>query len=77
MVQQYCQYINYTRVGKPSKIVDDDGNLGYDKNAMWAVADWSKHCVYIFDGQDQLIREVGSPGSHSRQLNKPEGVAYI
>ena len=73
---------DYTRVGKPSKIVNNDGNMGepwgiaFGKNGMWAVADYSKHCVYIFDGQDQLIRKVGSRGNGNGQLNKPEGVTF-
>ena len=74
--------INYTRVGKPSKIVNNDGNMGdpwgiaFGNNGIWAVADYTKHCVYIFDGQDQLIRKVGSHGSGNGQLNKPEGVKF-
>ena len=73
---------DYTRVGKPSKIVNNDGNMGrpwgiaFGKNGMWAVADNSKHCVYIFDGQDQLIRKVGSRGDVNGQLNSPEGVTF-
>ena len=75
---------DYTRVGKPrpSKIVNNDGNMGapwgiaFSKNGMWAVADNSKHCVYIFDEQDQLIREVGNHGSGNGQLRKPEGVTF-
>ena len=43
---------------------------------MWAVADNSKHCVYIFDGQDQLIRKVGSYGNGNGQLRSPEGVTF-
>ena len=73
---------DYTRVGKPSKIVNNDGNMGYPwgiafgKNGMWAVADNTKHCVYIFDGQDQLIKKVGSHGNGNGQLNRPEGVTF-
>ena len=73
---------DYTRVGKPSKIVNNDGNMSrpwgiaFGKNGIWAVADSSKHCVYIFDGQDQLIRKVGNHGSGNGQLNKPEGVTF-
>ena len=73
---------DYTRVGKPSKIVNNDGNMGepwgiaFGKNGMWAVADYSKHCVYIFDGQDQLIRKVGSHGNGNGQLYRPKGVTF-
>ena len=76
------QSIDCARVGKPSKIVNNDGNMGrpwgiaFGKNGMWAVADYSKHCVYIFDGQDQFIRKVGSHGNGNGQLNNPEGVTF-
>ena len=76
------QYIDYTRVGKPSKIVKNDGNMGqpwgiaFGKNGMWAVADYSKHCVYIFDEQDELIRKVGNHGSGNGQFKNPEGVTF-
>ena len=73
---------DYTKVGKPSKIVNNDGNMGrswgiaFGKNGMWAVADNTKHCVYIFDGQDQLIRKVGSHGNGNGQLTNPAGVTF-
>ena len=73
---------DYPSVGKPSKIVNNNGNMGrpwgvsYGNNGMWAVADCSKHCVYIFDGQDQLIRKVGNYGNGDGQLSRPEGVTF-
>ena len=73
---------DYTRVGKPSKIVNNDGNMGYPwgiafgKDGMWAVTDYSKHCVYIFDELDQLIRKVGSYGNGYGHLYNPEGVTF-
>ena len=73
---------DYTRVSKPSKIVNNDGNMGnpcgvaFSKNDMWAVADHTKHYVYIFDEQDQLIRKVGNHGSGNGQLNRPIGVTF-
>ena len=76
------QCVDYTRVGKPSKIVNNDDNMGepwgiaFGKNGMWAVADCSKHCVYIFDEKDQLIRKVGNQGSSNGQLSRPMGVTF-
>ena len=74
---------DYTSVNnKPSKIVNNDGNMGqpwgiaFGKNGMWAVADYSDHCVYIFNGEDQLIRKFGSKGSGKGQFSHPEGVAF-
>ena len=72
---------DYTSVNKPSKIVNDDGNIGkpwgiaFAKNGMWAVADFN-HCVYIFDGEDQLVRKFGSHGSGNGQFSGPAGVAF-
>ena len=80
LVVQQC--VDYTRVGKPSKIVNNDGNMGepwgiaFGKNGMWAVANYSKHSVYIFDEQDHLIRKVGNHGSGNGQLYRPEGVTF-
>ena len=76
------QYIDYTRVSKPRKVLNNDGNMGepwgiaFHKNGMWAVANFSKHCVYIFDEQDQLIRTVGNHGSGNGQLKNPAGVTF-
>ena len=73
---------DYTSVNKPSKIVNNDGNMGrpwdiaFGKNGMWAVTDWSNHCVYIFDGEDQLVRKIGSYGSGNGQFIDPVGVAF-
>ena len=75
-------YTDYTNVGKPSKIVNDDGNMGepcgiaFGNTGMWAVADYTKHCVYIFDGQDRFIRKIGSHGSGNGQLHRPGGVTF-
>ena len=74
--------IDYTRVGKSSKTVNNNGNMDYPnciafaKNGMWAVTDFTKHCVYIFDEQDQLIRKIGSRGSNSGQFQYPKGIAF-
>ena len=73
---------DYIRVGKPSKIVNNDGNMGhlwgiaFGKNGTWAVVDNTKYCVYIFDGQDQLIRKVGSHGNGNGQMSNPSGVTF-
>ena len=73
---------DYSSANKPSKIVDNNGNMGrpwgiaFGKNGMWAVADFSNHCVYIFDGEDQLVKKFGSYGYVNGQFNYPEGVAF-
>ena len=73
---------DYTSVNKASKILNNDGNIGqpwglaFHKNGMWAVTDISNHYVYIFDGEDQLVRKFGSYGSGNGQFSYPAGVAF-
>ena len=73
---------DYTSVNKPIKIVNNNGNMGgpwgiaFGKNGMWAVADCTNRCVYIFNGEDQLVRKFGSNGSGNGQFGYPEGVAF-
>ena len=78
MVRDYASVHNC----KPSKILNNDGGMGepwgiaFGKSGMWAVADCSNHCVYIFDGEDQLVRKFGCKGSGNGQFNHPTGVAF-
>ena len=73
---------NYQAIDKPSKIVNNNGSMGnpwgiaFGRNGLWAVADYSNHCVCIFDGKDQLVRKFGSNGSNNGQFNFPCGVAF-
>ena len=73
---------DYTSVNKPSKTVNNDGSMGtpwgiaFGKNGMWAVAAHCNHCVYIFDGEDQLARKIGSRGYGNGQFRGPAGVAF-
>ena len=60
------RYINYTRVGRSSKTVNNDGSMSrpwgiaFSKNGTWAVADSCEPYVYIYDAQDQLIHTFGN-----------------
>ena len=73
---------NYTNLNKPSKIVDNNGTIGttrgiaFGKDGIWAVADTSNHCVYIYDNKDQLLRKFGSKGGGAGQFERPTGVAF-
>ena len=73
---------DYTLVNKPSKIVNNDGNMGepwgiaFGKNDIWAVAESVNYCVNIFDGEDQLIMKFGSYGSGDGQFMYPAGIAF-
>ena len=74
---------DYTSINKPSKTVNNDGSMGkpwgiaFSKNGMWAVADYSKHLVHVFDGDDRLVRTLGGHGSNNSQFRYPAGVASI
>ena len=73
---------NYQAIDKPIEIVNNNGSMGqpwgiaFGRNGLWAVADYSKHCVYIFDDKDQLVRKFGSNGSNNGQFSNPRGVAF-
>ena len=73
--------INYTSVNKPTKILGNMGKpwgIAFAKNGMWAVADCTENCncVYIYDGQDQLVRKIGGCGSGIGQFNYPKGITF-
>ena len=73
---------NYQSIDKPTKIVNNNGSMGqpwgvaFGRNGLWAVADNSNHCVYIFDDKDRLVRKFGSNGSNNGQFSNPHGVAF-
>ena len=60
------RYINYTRVGRSSKAVNNDSTMGrpwgiaFNKNGIWAVADSCEPYVYVYNAQDQLIYTFGN-----------------
>ena len=72
----------YQAIDKPSKIMNNNGSMGrpwgvaFGRNGLWAVADYSNHCVYIFDDRDELVRKFGSNGSNNGQFSYPRGVAF-
>ena len=73
------QYVDYTTVGRSSIVVNNNGDMdlpwgiGFSKNgSMWAVADYSKPCVYIYDDRNQLIHSFGS----QIQFKIPAGIAF-
>ena len=73
---------NYQAIDKPSRIVNNNGSMGnpwgvaFGRNGLWAVADYSNDCVYIFGDKDQLVRKFGSNGSNNGQFSRPRGVAF-
>ena len=73
---------NYQTIDKPSKTVNNNGSMGrpwgvaFGRNGLWAVADCSNHCVYIFNDKDQLVRKFGGNGSNNGQFINLRGVAF-
>ena len=58
------------------KIVNGDGSMGkpwgivFGKNGMWAVIDNAKHCVYVFDRDNKLMKTSWS-GTQNNQFVYP------
>ena len=68
---------------KPSKIItkneysfDQLWGIACSNNGTWAVANWKKNCVYIFDSQDNLIKKLGNQGNRKGEFNCPCDVAF-
>ena len=46
---------DYTSLSKPSKTDGRMGRpwgIGFSRNGKWAIMDWSNHCVYLYDGEE-------------------------
>ena len=73
---------NYQAIDNCSKVLNNNGGMGkpwgvaFGRNGLWAVSDWSYHCVYIYDDKDELVRKFGSYGSNDSQFSTPRGVAF-
>ena len=76
---------NYPAVTKPSDVMDISGHghinakpwgIAFGKNDVWAVADWTNHCVYVFYKEGQLLWRFGSKGCSNGQLDNPCGIAF-
>ena len=73
---------DYTSLNKPSKIVNNEGRMarpwgiGFSRNGKWAVADCTSHCVYLYDGEDHLVRKIGTRGYNSGQFDGLTGVTF-
>ena len=68
--------IKYKIIPNDEGKFDQLRGIACSNNGMWAVADWIKNCVYLFDNQDNLIKSLGSQGSGNGQFVYPCGVAF-
>ena len=72
----------YTTIDKPIKVVNADGNMGppsgiaFSGDGMWAVADDTNHCVWIFDNNDKLVRKFGGKGTGNGKFDTPLGLVF-
>ena len=75
---------NYPAVTKPTDIIDISGHshnakpwgIAFGKRGVWAVADWTNHCVCMFYKEDQLLWKFGAKGCNDGQLDSPCGIAF-
>ena len=56
--------------------MDGPRGIGFSRNGKWAVADRFNHCVYLYDGEDQLVKKIGREGFNSGQFYYPRGVTF-
>ena len=63
------------QASRPSKTTNHNG-IACSNNGMWAVADWNKNCVCVFDSQDRLINRFGGQGSRNGQFKYPCDAAF-
>ena len=77
---------DYTSLSKPSKIVNEGGSMGeshgirFSKNGTWAIVDWSKNCVCLYDNTDQCITKINYSGKHylpNRVAFDDDGHLYV
>ena len=73
---------NFLSFHEPTKVLDCKNNIispnriAFSRNGMWAVTDGAKHCVNIFNNQDELIQIIGGTNDRENQFKNPKGVAF-
>jgi len=81
----YCVTVRNTPSAissKPNKVVDNNHDMNepwgiaFSKDGSWGAADWSNHCVYLFNKNDELLRKFGTKGADNGQFDRPKGIAF-
>jgi len=73
-------YRNYEDIDLPSKVLKDPGIIGTPRaiacsfRSVWAVIDQNQ--VYIYDGQDQLVKKIKKYKGNEVMLNYCKGIAF-
>ncbi|XP_065908953.1 tripartite motif-containing protein 2-like [Dysidea avara] len=65
---EYCATYK-SKMGEP-------WGVAFGRYGVWAAASNSNHCVYVFDGQDNFIRKIGSSGTNDSEFSAPRGIAF-
>ena len=66
----------------PNRIKTNGGKMGrmcgigFRKDAIWAAADYSNHCIHVCDANNELLKIFGSKGKGANQFNHPTGIAF-
>ena len=68
--------INIVNIRSHSDVLASPWGIAFGKNNLWAVADWTNHCVHVFYKEDQLLWKFGSKGCNNGQLDNPCGIAF-
>ena len=68
-------------IDKPSAVIVSakmgaPWGIAFSRDGMWAVTDESYHCVWIFDRENQLIRNFGSYGHGCGKFARPVGIVF-
>lgn len=73
---------NFSSLHEPTKVLGSKNNIispnriAFSRNATWAVTDGAKHCVNIFNNQDELIQVIGGTNDRENRFKNPKGVAF-
>ena len=73
---------NFSKLNYFSKSINSKGKIGgpwgvaCSSNHHLAVSDNTKHCVYIFNQDNQLVKEFGCRGSGTSQFLDPCGLSF-
>jgi len=71
----------YKEINLPDIIVNNGDSMGrpcgvaVGRFGVWAIADNSNNCFYVYDDENQLLRTVGSKGSNNGEFIGPHGIA--
>ena len=80
----FTVFKNYLNLHGATKTLGADENINFGNLwgiafsgiGMWAVADNSNHCVYLFNCDNQLVRKIGQSGARKGQFQSPRGIAF-